>query len=240
MSLDRGRSSSRPALGLRPRWRAPHPRSVLHRALRLAHSISARSTVLSRGFMPVTLVDRRTPPSTPPVALTAQQQPVRGAPQLVAPGLSAPEPARSAPGKPHAGDAAPAFPQAPRGVLETVQRIAHQHLRTETDQRYGLADLAPARKAPDVVPAPRRRPLPLSGPEPAQPPALQVLRPASVVAAAPAAAPEAAPAQAARRDGLAAAVQLPPSPLEMNRLTDQVLQAIDRRIIASRERLGRL
>jgi hypothetical protein len=43
-----------------------------------------------------------------------------------------------------------------------------------------------------------------------------------------------------RRPGVASRANPPaPPPIDMNRLTDQVIQAIDRRIIAQRERLGR-
>jgi len=246
----------RPTVTARSAW---HPRSALGRALRLAAAIQARGwkkMMQPRSHSPMVLLDR---PAPPPAAAAAAARldlniqiaaRVGGSPVwLRAPvPAAAPPPTGSAPvrpvDRPVIVQGWPAVTAPRSSVLETVRRVFLQHLRVETATRYQAAEqagrtlLAPGAAAPRPegarLDAPGR-PAPPLGAEPQLAPIRQVVRPQARVAPAEPGGAAASGAPAPRTPP-----QPGPPPLDVERLTDQVIQVIDRRIIAGRERLGRI
>jgi len=125
-------------------------------------------------------------------------------------------------------------------VMETIQRLVEQHTRVVSASR-APADApaaAPTRPAGQTVLHPAA---PLV-PELEGPPARRFRRQAAAGAPGTAAGVDAQPQTAAGAAALQAVPPAPPAALsapEINRLAEQVIQTIDRRIIAQRERLGR-
>jgi hypothetical protein len=135
-------------------------------------------------------------------------------------------------------------PATPRPAF--VERIFARERRTESTvtirslvervvgaRRAGRQGSEPIAARPEPAPA-----IPMIVRKPAAPPALPE-RPAAPAAERFTAEPWATPRPRARGP-LAAADAIPLSPVQINRLTDQVVDAIDRRFTAYRERRGRI
>jgi hypothetical protein len=110
------------------------------------------------------------------------------------------------------------------GSRTRIEAVATQRSLTASDLEKAPspgtnADFPLARPVPRVV----RRPTPASGPDDLR-----------LTAETPMTRPGPRPVVASRTNSAA------PSPIDVNRLTDQVIQTIDRRIVAQRERLGRV
>ena len=237
----------RSVLHLRSTW---HPRSAVARALRLAEVIQARAATIAqpRSRSPMILLHPLAPPPAAPAAATRLDVNVnifgegRGSPMLLrgrGPAGAADAIRSAAPARPIDRAlielARPAAAGAQTRVLDTVRRVVEQHVRVETAARSRSTDLAPVGRR--FQPAASGRPASPAAPEWQPSPLRQVVRPAVARAARPE--PSAGTGASGSATPYTPAQPTTP-PLDVDRLTDQIIQIIDRRIIASRERLGRI
>ena len=237
----------RSVLHVRSTW---HPRSAVARALRLAEIIQARAAKIAqpRSRAPMILLNHPIPPPAAPAAATRLDVSVnilgagRGSPTWLwghGPAGAADAIRPAAPVRPIdralVDLARPAAAAARTSVLDTVRRVIEQHLRVETAAPSRSTALAPV--GGSFQPAASGRPASPAAPERQLSPLRQVVRPAVARAAGP------GPSAGIGASGSATpytSAPPPTPPLDVDRLTDQIIQIIDRRIIASRERLGRI